>query len=208
MNYKRLKGQIIGYVKHLPQFIHDDFFSLFPHFCLNRRVEHFLANDMEKKDHNAIVYRKDIEDNFSANLTEEELSDKVLIERLTKDNIKSYLLYGITPDEYFLYEFRKKSDAERSEILSRKRRDDLVCRNLGYDTREYFNQLKDKWIFYSLAKPYFKRDVCRVQEESDWPAVEEFCSKHTRFIAKPRLESSGIGVHVVDLSQNQYGNIR
>lgn len=201
---KRIKG----YFKHLPQFIHDDFYELFPMLWIDKRVKKFMAKEMDKKDHNAIVYRKDLEDKFKASLKEEELSDKTLIETLTYDNVKSYLLYGITPDEYFLYDFRNKSDKERAEILSRKRRDDIVCRKLGYDTREYFNQLKDKWTFYTLAAPFFKRDVVRVQEESDWPAVEDFCSRHSRFIAKPRLASSGIGVHIVDLQQNEWGGVR
>ena len=63
-------------------------------------------------------------------------------------------------------------------------------------------QLKDKWQFYNLAKPYFKRDVCRVEMDSDLAGIEAFCSKHRRFIAKPRFSSSGIGVHVIDLDND------
>lgn len=208
MGITNLAKRTRGYFRHLPQFLHDDFFSAFPTLWLDRRVKHFMEEEMDKKDHNAILYRKDLGDNFQSSLTEDELKDSALIEKLTYDNVECYLRYGITPDEYFLYDFRHRSDNERDEILSRKMRDDIICRKLGYDTMEYFSQLKDKWVFYTLAKPFFKRDVVRVQEEADWASVEEFCSRHRRFIAKPRLNSSGIGVHVVDLQDNKWSSVR
>ena len=49
-----------------------------------------------------------------------------------------------------------------------------------------------------MAKPYFKRDVCKVDYE-DYNSVKTFCEKHKKFIAKPRNSSCGIGVHSVDM---------
>lgn len=93
-----------------------------------------------------------------------------------------------------------KDEAFRKNILSRHLKDKCCIDYLGKDWKLYFNQLKDKWSFYELAKPYFKRDVCKVTDE-DWNSVKEFCEKHKKFIAKPRSSSCGIGVHSVDMER-------
>ena len=67
-------------------------------------------------------------------------------------------------------------------------------------------ELTDKWSFYNMAKPFFKRDVCRVDAEADVEEIERFCKKHDRFIAKPRSRANGIGVHIVDMSREEFFN--
>ena len=176
--------------------------QLFPKLGLEYRINRLLKKANIVKDHNGIIFSKDIDDNLHSFLTEVELNNPEYVCWLKHDLAKLYLLYGITPDEYFLHSLQNEPEEYKSTILSRKRKDDLCCKYLGRDTQEYFNQLKDKWEFYELAKPFFKRDVCRVELESDIPSIQDFCNKHKRFIAKPRLASSGLGVHVVDLEKD------
>lgn len=195
--FREVKFQIT----HFPKTISNHFYSFFPFFALDRRTKNFMKKNMDKKNHNGKVFRQDVEDNLKAFLPPEELNNTERINKLTFDIVKSYVLNGITPDEYFLHSFPKKDLAYRYSILSRRKKDSLCCKYLGQDTQKYLMQLKDKWQFYNLAKPYFKRDVCRVENDSDLISIEEFCAKHSRFIAKPRLASSGIGVHVVDLQK-------
>lgn len=182
--------------------------QVFPKFGLKYRINHLLKNAYSIKDYNGMLFGKDVDDNLKSFLSASELKNKEYVDWLEHDLAKMYLLYGITPDEYFLHSLQKESEVYKSTILSREYKDELCMKYLGKDTQEYYNQLKDKWQFYLLAKPFFKRDVCRVEEESDFASVEEFCSKHTRFIAKPRLASSGLGVHIVDLENIESGGAR
>lgn len=202
MSTKDIVRECYYQAKHFPETVSSLFFSVFPLFALKSRTRNFRKRKMDKKDHNGIPYGEDLQINLKNSLKPEELADKEYVERLTNDIVSCYILYGITPDEYFQQEFQNKSRDFRKTILSRKRKDDLCCKYLGRDTRKYFMQLKDKWQFYNLAKPYFKRDVCRVEMDSDLAGIEAFCSKHRRFIAKPRFSSSGIGVHVIDLDND------
>lgn len=201
MNTNDLLREVKFQVLHFPETLSEVFFSCFPYFAIKSRTKRFEKRKLDQKNHNGIVFREDINNNFQTFLTKEELADKAYVEKITDDIVSCYILYGIAPDEYFLHDFRNKSKSYRETILSRKRKDDLYCKYLGRDTRKYFMQLKDKWQFYNLTKKYFKRDVCRVELDSDLPAIEEFCQKHKRFIAKPTLASSGIGVHIVDLQK-------
>ena len=156
---------------------------------------------MDKRDHNGLVFRDDLKVNLKEILTDKELLDQKIVQKYTSDIIKCYLAYGITPDEYYLHSFRNKSTKNRRGILSRKHKDELCSRYMGEEAKKYFNQLKDKWEFYTLTRPFFKRDVIRVDRESDLSLIEDFCKKHSVFIAKPRMSSSGIGVQRVEYSQ-------
>ena len=183
-------------------------FRLFPMLALNYRIRSFIRTKMEAIDYNEKVFRDDLKEQYDIFLTEAERNDKEYVENLTKDIVRCYLLWKITPDEYFLHDFRNKSENYKSSILSRAYKDELSAKALGSEFSKYFYQLKDKWLFYEIAKPYFKRDVCRVEDETDLNSIEDFCKKHKRFIAKPRLSSSGIGVHVVDLQKDGYSDAK
>ena len=182
---------------------------VFPNLGIEYRINHLLKNAYSIIGYNGIMFGKEVDDHLKNFLSESEINDHNYVARLKHDMAKMYLLSGITPDEYFLHSLQKQSEEYKYTILSRKHKDELCIDYLGKEMPEYYKQLKDKWQFYQLAKPFFKRDVCRVETESDFVSVEEFCSKHPRFIAKPRFSSSGIGVHVVDLEcDNKYRGIR
>lgn len=167
---------------------------------LNIRIWLFEKCCLDLVDYNGNIFRKDLEDSYNIFLTEEQRIDSKFINDLLKDIISCYILYYITPDEYFLHDLMHKDKKYRNTILSRHLKDKYCMDGLGKDWRLYFNQLKDKWAFYELAKPYFKRDVCKVDDDN-LNGVKDFCKKHKRFIAKPRNSACGIGVHSVDLEK-------
>lgn len=131
-------------------------------------------------------------------LSKEKFQNKSFIKKLRKDAMYCYKKYLLTPDEYFLHRFYLKSTEERENILPRNFKDKICIDFLGKDWRIPFSQLKDKWSFYQMTSQYFKRDVCKIEDNSDYDDFEKFFNKHQRFIAKPRRKSCGIGVHVVD----------
>ena len=63
-----------------------------------------------------------------------------------------------------------------------------------------FKQLYNKFEFYTLTAPFFKRDVCRVASLEDKESFLTFCNRHSRFIAKPVASSWGEGCKIVECS--------
>ena len=61
---------------------------------------------------------------------------------------------------------------------------------------ELIGQLRDKWAFYTIAKPFFKRDVVRIETLDDLNQFEEFCFKHEHFICKIISGGCGVGIRI------------
>ncbi len=169
-----------------------------PERCINFRTKSFLKKRMHEKDPNKKPFIEDFEENCKASLSEEEWNNKKLVSELKEDCVRCFLLYEITPDEYFMHDFRHKPEEYRRSILSRWRKTHICWYGMGEDARKYSNQLNDKWIFYTMAKDFFKRDVHRVTKEN-YEELVGFCEQHPRFVAKPRNSSCGIGVQIVDV---------
>ena len=180
----------------------------FPKLGLDLRVDRFLKKGMDVKDYNGIVFKKDLEEQYNSYLTEREKEDPKYMSWLTRDIIRCYILYKITPDEYFMHDLRHKDDDYKASILGFAMKDSLCIEACGSHFEEYFNQLKDKWIFYQLVKPYFKRQVCRVHDTNDYKDFEVFCKANSRFIVKPYNSCSGKGIHLLDLNDNGIGGVR
>lgn len=178
-----------------------------PKLFLNYRIKRFLKKRYKEKDANGIPFCDDAQESMKTFLLEKELFDNELVEKIKNDMVKCYLLYGITPDEYFLHDCRHESEEYLKTILSRCYKQG-VCHWTAIkhfqNDKKITAELTDKWCFYQLAKDYFKRDVCRVDKDTKLYDIEEFCNKHNRFIAKPRLASCGIGVHIVDMQKSGF----
>ena len=190
-----------GRIKRINKLVIDAILLCWPEFLLRYRTRRFMAKKMGSLDHNGLVFRDDLNANLKLILSHEDFADPNVVDKLSFDIAKCYVAYGITPDEYLLHDFKNKKTSYRRTILSRKHKDEECVKQLGKDFLSYFNQLKDKWEFYSITKPFFHRDVVRVDSEADFSLIESFCKKHSVFIAKPRMASSGIGVQKIDCSQ-------
>ena len=176
------------------------FFWNHPEIFINFRTKQFLKNRMGEKDPNKKPFVEDFEESCKVALSEDELKNEALVTELKKDCVKCFLLYEITPDEYFMHDFRNKSDEYRRSILSRWRKTHICWYGMGENARKYSNQLNDKWVFYNMAKKFFKREVYKVSKEEE-EALVGFCERHPRFVAKPRNSSCGIGVQIVDVKK-------
>ena len=179
---------------------------MFPKLGLSYRVDKFMKDSFDMIDRNDVPFSQDVEANLKLVLTEEEQKNASLVDEIKRDMVRCFLLYGMIPEEYFLYDCRHEPESYLKTILSYGQKDDYCNRNgwkkYGKAGWKIMGELSDKWSFYNMAKPYFKRDVCRVDSEADIKEIEKFCEKHSRFIAKPRFRANGIGVHVVDLQKS------
>lgn len=111
------------------------------------------------------------------------------------DIVSAFLLYSINPAEYFMYRFQGRSARERDSYVGDYELDLACATTQSWDT---FEKLRDKWTFYCLSKPYFRRDVCAVYSESDMHGFVEFARRHRRFFLKVNKAAFGRGCRIVD----------
>ena len=132
-------------------------------------------------------------------LSKEQLEDKVFMEKTIHDIVKSYYQYGTNANEYFCYKFPEKKRHERETYLPRLKKDIMLVHQMHGQHQYFFNQIKDKNIFYEMVKPFFGRDACRIESLEDFKQFDSFTAKHSRFIAKPTRGGCGKGVEIIDL---------
>lgn len=174
-----------------------------PDYMAEKRIR-----QMEKGQHITIHGGYDfyphIEEQCFIFLNKEQLGNKKFLHRIKCDIIKSYYLYGTNANEYFCYKFTNKSNSERCEYLPRKRKDTMLTKQMHGQEEYYLNQIKDKNIFYEMAKPFFGREACRVESSIDYIDFCRFIKKHSRFIVKPTRGGSGKGVEILELRDFDY----
>lgn len=119
---------------------------------------------------------------------------------LLKDIKKVYLTDGTRPDEYLLYNYDSKDKKERDQYMPQRLKDTLLCDYYGDETATVIGEMRDKYSFYKLVKPYFKREVTKVESENDRGAFNVFCKKHPRFICKIINGGCGVGVRVEEVN--------
>ena len=125
-------------------------------------------------------------------------------EILLKDIMTVYLEDGTRPDEYLLYNYDSKDKKEREKYMPQRLKDTILCGYYGEETAMVIGQMRDKYSFYKLVAPFFKRDVTKVETEDDRDAFVFFCKKHPRFICKIINGGCGVGVRVEEVNdENQ-----
>lgn len=62
------------------------------------------------------------------------------------------------------------------------------------------SELGDKYAFYLLTKPYFRREALLVRDDCDKNAFLRFVLKHGAVIIKPNSSACGSGIYVVRIS--------
>lgn len=115
---------------------------------------------------------------------------------LEKDMIYCLHRYGISYQDYWIYEFPFKSNAAREEFVSDKLRYHY-CDILNDDS--VLPLTTDKYECYKRFKIFFKRDVLGVYSDCDYNDFENFIKKHSIFIFKPLDEHSGKGIELVNI---------
>lgn len=120
---------------------------------------------------------------------------------------ESYLLYGVTPGEYVMYNFKQLNAKKRSTFLSAKAKDEMLINYYGDVWKERFNVLKDKYVFYEKLKPFFKRDVIKVTAPEDIQLFSRFCDSHKSFIVKRIKGAGGRGTELVKVGDNSINSL-
>ena len=144
-------------------------------------------------------FERQINAAFSQFLSKGERQDINLLRRLRKDIKQCYYRYKTTPSEYFLFKFREKSAEERSTYLSDSAIMSIAAKTIS--RRLHDEELENKYNFYKLNHPFFKRDAILISGEGDKHLFNEFALRKN-LIAKPNTGSVGSGIMVFHLQDD------
>lgn len=115
--------------------------------------------------------------------------DRAALKKAIKRDMARHL---ITPDEYFLYDFAAKTEAEKDEFVGDMERT-VLCARL-YNSNPAGMLFMDKMKTYEVFRGFFKREVVQIESESDFEAYQDFCSRHAEYMVKPVATSRGKGI--------------
>lgn len=159
----------------------------------------FFDRTLQLKMYNGESYADALVVALDTYLTEAERRDKKELSLTVRDAIKSNLLFGFKPHEFFMYDLADKSVSEWSEYLAEKDRVSTLHREFGLELKA---QLRDKWLFYQLAKPYFKREIFHLTSETVLGEFISFAQRMGHLFCKPTDGHMGIDVYRYDIDNN------
>ena len=133
-------------------------------------------------------------------LTEEQRNNRKEYDRICKDVMKSWLIFDIAPIEYFLYQFEKRDYWQRNEFLPDNHRWNVLHERFGPEVKKDHG---DKWRFYQMAKPYFKRDACHVGGDAPKEDYLAFVAKHPKFFVKELEGCFGKNAYLLDTKSDE-----
>lgn len=129
-------------------------------------------------------------------LAEEEKSNLKYLKEVVYKIIKGNLKYGFKPHEFFLYGLIGKPEEEWAFYMSEQDRVTTLQRLFGSTIKA---ELRDKWRFYELARPFFKRKMFRLTPSTDVEQYSQFVIDAEHVFCKPTQGHMGIGVHKEDI---------
>lgn len=167
---------------------------IYYHLPISLRLRIFKCKMMDKPAGYGEVYRITLNKALDTFLTSEEKNDKILVKKLTDDIIRCWLKYQALPYEYFLFNFRNRSDAERMAFETDMDRLATLRRITGEDL--FLREINNKYNFYLLAKPFFRREVIKINKDTCISDFITFCKNHKSVFVKPLESSQGRGAHI------------
>ena len=114
--------------------------------------------------------------------------------RAWADEIFSLLVFGASPNDYYRYQFYKKSLYERNQFITWLRSRRIIKK---YNDASCFPLMNDKRLLNAFLEPFLGRewlDLSKADEE----VFQVFLKKHGRIIMKPYGGSGGKGIFVLD----------
>lgn len=114
---------------------------------------------------------------------------------LKKDIIGCFILYGISPLEYFLFRFSKRKDKQRDEFLSDAYRTQIQKDIIGLNL--FQSDLINKYNFYIKNQPYFKRECIKLTSSTTYDEFKNFIQRHGVVFLKVNAGSFGFNAHTV-----------
>lgn len=140
------------------------------------------------------VFSVVLEKAFETFLTPEQRGDKKYIKHITNDIIESWLLYEALPYEYFLFNFKDRDHIGRMSFETDTDRIRTLCR--VSDMSVFLKEIHNKFLFYQLAKSFFKREVIKIDQPEQIVDFVRFVKKHNVVFIKPLEGSQGKGAHL------------
>lgn len=116
---------------------------------------------------------------------------------LKKDVLASFILFGASPNEYFLYGFPKRSLKERDEFLTDAYRTQLQKVSIGLD--KFKSDLLDKYHFYEQNTKFFGRECMKLDHSTTFEEFASFVRRNNTIFIKDNAGSFGAKAHVVRL---------
>ena len=112
--------------------------------------------------------------------------------------------YGFKFQDYCIYQLHKKSEIARKEFVSDKLRY-YYCDILN--APEVLDIMTDKWKSYEAYRPFYNRDIVKIDAMADKGKFLQFAILHPRFIYKPLCDHSGHGIHIVKLNNTEDASV-
>ena len=116
---------------------------------------------------------------------------------LRHDLIEAMTKYRWSPEEFFMYDYRRLSPNLRESFVPEYEKNIFCDKVNDYESSKVFDS---KWRTYTVFRKYFKRDCCLVSKallDANNTDVLEFLEEHRRFIIKPDSSASGRGIQVL-----------
>ena len=120
-----------------------------------------------------------------------------------KDVVKCFLKYGFSPLDYLLFGFGSKNttNASRSTFVSDWEKDDVLNKIEGWGN---YLELSDKYGFFEKMKPFYKREVMKVDKNTSPEDFINFAQKNGHLFLKPISDSYGNGAKVMDYENDEH----
>ena len=115
--------------------------------------------------------------------------------------VRDYLYFGVTPNEFVLFDFLNKSFRDKGSFLPDQLKDKLSMQTTGLD--KFKRDLQDKYHFYELLSPYFKRRLLKLDSTITFEMFDAFCKEQQNVFIKPLNASYGIGACKFEYDSNE-----
>lgn len=106
------------------------------------------------------------------------------------DEICAMICFGCSPDDYFRYEFYRKSNYERDKFITYRRSKKIIAK---YNNKEKITILNNKVKFNQYFHKYIQRDWIEISAASQ-EELDQFCDVHDSLIIKPITGGQGHGI--------------
>lgn len=118
-------------------------------------------------------------------------------DQLVIDIVYCHQRYLTSPNEYFHFAFDgvNRMHSHRKEFLAEDMMNLIMINVVG---SRCCDELEDKYGLYLKLKPYYKREVCKVESESDYNKYLDFIGRHDGYFVKPNSSSCGRGCYKVE----------
>ena len=120
-------------------------------------------------------------------------------EDLYYKSIYDYFAYGFLPEQQIYYHLIGKCHEEKSSYLTFKNKFVYFAR---LNKREDMDLLEDKFRAYNLLRKYYKREIIKLNDGTDYDSFCDFLSRHETFVVKPLGLSCAMGVRKVDAREH------